>query len=174
MIQIRITGWAGQGVMLAGRILADTFSEGLHKNVIMTRSYTSAVRSGVATSDIIVDDNEIDELAVTEPDVMIVMDQRALDASADLARKSKCLLVDSTVVTHIPDYLTEVHRIGASAIAEKISSPKISNMVLLGAFSEITKDVPVKVLEEIVQHFVPSKFIESDLKAIESGFSNAL
>ncbi|MEM0354556.1 MAG: 2-oxoacid:ferredoxin oxidoreductase subunit gamma, partial [Thermoplasmata archaeon] len=59
MIQIRIGGWAGQGVILAGTILAETFSRVLKKNVVMTRSYTAAVRSGITTADIIVDDDEI-------------------------------------------------------------------------------------------------------------------
>jgi 2-oxoglutarate ferredoxin oxidoreductase subunit gamma len=157
--------------MLAGTILAHSFSEVLKKNVIMTRSYTAAVRSGISTADVIVDEAEIYDLVITSPDVMIFMDQRALDASTALARKSNCVIIDSTVVKKVPEDLRNVHSVDASEKAEKISSPKISNMVLLGAFSRITGLVSQEALEETVRKYVPEKFAEADLECIRSGFS---
>ena len=170
MIQIRIGGWAGQGVMLAGTILAHGFSEGMNRNVIMTRTYTSAVRSGIATSDVLVDDSEIYDLVITSPDTMIIMDQRALDASIPMVRKSRFVIVDSTVVKNVPGDLENVHRISASELAEKISSPKTANMVLLGAFAGITGEVPLDILENSVRSYVPERFIAADLECISAGF----
>ncbi|MEM0156287.1 MAG: 2-oxoacid:acceptor oxidoreductase family protein [Thermoplasmataceae archaeon] len=172
MIQIRIGGWAGQGVMLAGTILAHSFSEVLKKNVVMTRSYTAAVRSGISTADVIIDDSAIYDLVITFPDVMIFMDQRALEASIGLARKSSYVIIDSTVVKKVPEDLKNVHVVDASAKAERISSPKISNMVLLGAFSRITGFVPMEALEETVKKYVPEKFAGADVECVRSGFAS--
>jgi len=171
MIQIRIGGWAGQGVVLAGTILSQAFSTVMKKNVVMTRSYTAAVRSGITTSDIIVDDSEIYDLMITEPNVMIIMYQKTFDKYIDLIKKSNYVIIDSTMIKNVPDDLNNVYRIKASEIAEKISSPRISNMVLLGAYAKITGHIPLQALEESVKKYVSKRYLDEDLKAIYSGFS---
>ncbi len=171
MIQIRIGGWAGQGVILAGTILAETFSRVLKKNVVMTRSYTAAVRSGITTSDIIVDDGEIYDLIITRPDVLIFMYQKTFDRYIDLARKSKYVIVDSSLVKSIPSDMKNVYSIDASTIASRISSPKIANMVLLGYYARITGHLDIKDLEESIRGTVSKRFLDEDLRAISAGFS---
>lgn len=171
MIQIRIGGWAGQGVVLAGTVLSQTFSNVLKKNVVMTRSYTAAVRSGITTSDIIVDDSEIYDLVITEPTVMIIMYQKTFDRFLDLIRKSRYVIVDSTMVKNVPEDIKNVYSVNASEMAEKISNPRISNMVLLGAYAKITGHVPVNALEQAVRKYVSKRFLEEDLKAIYAGYS---
>jgi len=171
MIQIRIGGWAGQGVVLAGTILSQTFSTVMKKNVVMTRSYTAAVRSGITTSDILVDDEYIYDLMITEPTVMIIMYQKTFDRYIDLIKKSKYVIVDSAMVKNIPYDLKNVFSLNASKIAEEISNPRISNVVLLGAYAKITGQVPFSALEESLKKYVPKKFLEDDLKAIYAGYS---
>ncbi|MDP8012173.1 MAG: 2-oxoacid:acceptor oxidoreductase family protein [Thermoplasmata archaeon] len=171
MIQIRIGGWAGQGVVLAGTILSQTFSTVLKKNVVMTRSYTAAVRSGVTTSDIIVDDDYIYDLMITEPNVMIIMYQKTFDRYIDLIKKSDHVIIDSTMVKNIPEELKNIYKINASEIAEKISNPRISNMVLLGAYAKITGHIPIEALEKSVRMYVSKRFLDEDIKAIYAGYS---
>ncbi|MCI4434884.1 MAG: 2-oxoacid:acceptor oxidoreductase family protein [Thermoplasmata archaeon] len=171
MIQIRIGGWAGQGVILAGTILAETFSRVLKKNVVMTRSYTAAVRSGITTSDIIVDDDEIYDLIITRPNVMIFMYQKTLDRYIDLAKKSDFVIVDSSLIKNIPEEIKNVYRIDASRIASEISSPRIANMVLLGYYSRVTGHLGLRDLEESIRNTVSKRFVEEDIRAITAGYS---
>ncbi|MEL9999238.1 MAG: 2-oxoacid:acceptor oxidoreductase family protein [Thermoplasmata archaeon] len=171
MIQIRIGGWAGQGVILAGTILAETFSRVLKKNVVMTRSYTAAVRSGITTADIIVDDDEIYDLIITNPNVMIFMYQKTFEKYIQLAKKSDYLIVDSSLVKNVPNDLKNLYQIDASSIAASISNPKISNMVLLGYYAKITGHVSLNDLEETLKNKISKRFLEEDLKGIRAGFS---
>ena len=171
MIQIRIGGWAGQGVILAGTILAETFSRVLKKNVVMTRSYTAAVRSGITTADIIVDDDEIYDLIITNPNVMIFMYQKTFEKYIQLAKKSDSLIVDSSLVKNVPNDLKNLYQIDASSIAASISNPKISNMVLLGYYAKITGHVSLNDLEETLKNKISKRFLEEDLKGIRAGFS---
>ena len=171
MIQIRIGGWAGQGVILAGTILAETFSRVLKKNVVMTRSYTAAVRSGITTADIIVDDDEIYDLIITNPNVMIFMYQKTFEKYIQLAKKSDYLIVDSSLVKNVPNDLKNLYQIDASYIAASISNPKISNMVLLGYYAKITGHVSLNDLEETLKNKISKRFLEEDLKGIRAGFS---
>ncbi|MEM4171086.1 MAG: 2-oxoacid:acceptor oxidoreductase family protein [Thermoplasmata archaeon] len=171
MIQIRIGGWAGQGVILVGTILAETFSRVLKKNVVMTRSYTAAVRSGITTADIIVDDDEIYDLIITNPNVMIFMYQKTFEKYIQLAKKSDYLIVDSSLVKNVPNDLKNLYQIDASSIAASISNPKISNMVLLGYYAKITGHVSLNDLEETLKNKISKRFLEEDLKGIRAGFS---
>ena len=171
MIQMRIGGWAGQGVILAGTILAETFSRVLKKNVVMTRSYTAAVRSGITTADIIVDDDEIYDLIITNPNVMIFMYQKTFEKYIQLAKKSDYLIVDSSLVKNVPNDLKNLYQIDASSIAASISNPKISNMVLLGYYAKITGHVSLNDLEETLKNKISKRFLEEDLKGIRAGFS---
>ncbi len=170
MIQIKIGGWAGQGVVLSGIILSTAFSNVLEKNVVMTRSYTAAVRSGITSADVIVDDNEIYDLNAHEPDVLIIMYQKTFDKYIGMVKAAKYVIVDSTLVKDIPSDLKNIYSVKASEIAENISSPKISNMVLLGKYVAITKHLTIDALEEAVKLSVSKKFIDDDLKALRSGF----
>ena len=171
MIQIRIGGWAGQGVILAGTILAETFSRVLKKNVVMTRSYTAAVRSGITTADIIVDDDEIYDLIITNPNVMIFMYQKTFEKYIQLSKKSDYLIVDYSLVKNVPNDLKNLYQIDASSIAASISNPKISNMVLLGYYAKITGHVSLNDLEETLKNKISKRFLEEDLKGISAGFS---
>ncbi len=169
MIQIRIGGWAGQGVVLAGTILANAFSA-MGKNVVMTRSYTAAVRSGITTSDIIVDDSEIYDLVITKPDVMIFMYDKTFQKYMDLARKAKYVILDSSLIKNYPDN-PNIYPVDASEIAEKISSPKLANIVLIGAYAKITSHLDLETIEKAVRENVSRKFIDDDISALHAGFS---
>ncbi|MGC8610305.1 MAG: 2-oxoacid:acceptor oxidoreductase family protein [Thermoplasmata archaeon] len=170
MIQIKIGGWAGQGVVLSGVILSTAFSNVLNKNVVMTRSYTAAVRSGITSADIIVDDNEIYDLNANEPNVLIIMYQKTFDKYIEMVKRAEYVIIDSTLVTKVPEDLKNVYNINASEIAAKISSPKIANMVLLGKYAAITKHLPLESLLEALKYNVSKKFLEEDIKAMNAGY----
>ena len=105
-----------------------------------------------------------------EPDVLIIMYQKTFDKYIGMVKAAKYVIVDSTLVKDIPSDLKNIYSVKASEIAENISSPKISNMVLLGKYVAITKHLTIDALEEAVKLSVSKKFIDDDLKALRSGF----
>ncbi len=170
MIQIRIAGWAGQGLVLAGSILAHAYAMHENKNVVTTRSYTAAVRSGITYSDIIVDDHEIYDLVITKPQALIVLYQKTMDKFVSLAKKSEYLIVEKNLVPNVPDIPGKTVRVPAYDIANQENSPKMVNMVMLGAFAKSTNLIAIDSLIKSIDQNVSEKFRDLNKKLIMLGY----
>ncbi len=168
MIKIRIGGWAGQGTVLAGVVLGEAFAIGQGYEVVQTRSYSAAVRSGISYSDIVVDKEKVDELAIDVPDYMIIQYQKTLDAWIPMAKGCGCLIVDSTQVHDIPK-TKKLISVPASEMAKDLGNPKAANMVLLGVLLELLPELDYNAIKEAIIKTVPKRYEEYNLKALEAG-----
>ena len=72
MIRILLAGQGGQGVLSAGKIIAES---GLHegKEVSYLPAYGPEMRGGTANCSVIVSDEEIASPLCNEPDVLVAM-----------------------------------------------------------------------------------------------------
>jgi len=170
MMKIRIGGWAGQGTVRAGTILGKSLSIEQGYHVAQQRSYSAAVRSGIAYSDVIADEEELDELVIDVPDYLLVMYQDTLDEWEDIAKKSKVLIVDSSRVNRVPDISGKLYEIPAGKIAEDISTSKAANVVLLGALAGVSEKIDMEALKKTVSEEFPKKYKELNIEALEKGF----
>lgn len=171
MIKIKIGGWAGQGTVRAGSILGRTLALEQGYEVVQRRSYSAAVRSGIASSDIIADEGPVDEMVVDKPDYLLILYQKTLEEWKDIAENSGHIIVDSSRVHDVPDVDCEVHLVPAGDIAENISTSKAANVVLLGALAGISPDIDLDALERRVEADFPKKYIQMNLKALEEGYN---
>ncbi len=169
MIKIRVGGWAGQGTVLAGVVLGDALAIGQGYDVVQTRSYSAAVRSGISYSDIIADKERVDELAIDVPDYMIIQYQKTLDAWIPMVKKCGCLIVDSNQVHDVPE-TNKLISIPASEIAKDIGNAKAANMVLLGALSNLLPELDYDAVKRAVVKTVPKRYEENNLEALEAGY----
>ncbi len=169
-MKIRIGGWAGQGTVLAGTVLGKSLSLEQGYHVVQQRSYSAAVRSGIAYSDVIADKEELDELVIEIPDYLLVLYQDTLDEWEDTARKTEHLIVDSSRVDRLPETTGEIYLVPAGQIAEDIATSKAANVVLLGALAGVSDDIDIGCLEKTVRKEFPSKYTDLNVKALESGY----
>ena len=171
MIKFKIGGWAGQGTVRAGSILGRTLALEQGYEVVQRRSYSAAVRSGIASSDIIADKEPVDEMVVDEPDYLLILYQKTLDEWRDIAENSRHIIVDSSRVHTVPEMDGEVHYVPAGEIAENISTSKAANVVLLGALAAVSPELDLDALERRVEADFPEKYIDMNLKALEQGYT---
>ena len=76
-MNIRFSGFGGQGVILSGVILGwAAILDG--KNAIQTQSYGSSARGGACKCDVIIQDGEIHELEPENIDILVSFSQPAL------------------------------------------------------------------------------------------------
>ncbi|MFO8109178.1 MAG: 2-oxoacid:acceptor oxidoreductase family protein [Thermoplasmata archaeon] len=169
MIKIRIGGWAGQGIALAGNILAASLALKQGMYAVQKRSYSAAVRSSISHSDVIADREPLDELVVDVPDYLIVLYQETLDQWRDIACGSGTLIIDSTRVSASRIQCKTVS-VPAGEIAEKSGSSKSANMVLLGALAGCSSEVDLEALKNTVRDNLPSPSIEMNLDALQKGY----
>lgn len=172
MIKIRLGGWAGQGIALAGKMLATSLALEQDMFVAQTRSYSAAVRSSISYSDVIADSIPLDELVVDVPDYLVVLYQKTLDQWEDMARDAGTLIIDSTRVK-APERERRLICIPAGSIAEEIGSPRSANMVLLGALAGCSPDIDLESLERTVGKNMSTSKIEANLKALQRGYDMA-
>jgi len=168
MTKIRITGFGGQGVILAGELLAfAAIFDGKEGSAI--GSYGSAARGGLTSSEVVISDEFIDAPFSENPDVLIALSQEGYDKYLNTVNSNGIIIVDSGMVTlklHARQYEMQATNIATL----ELKSPVVANMVMLGALSAITDVISKTALVNAVKETVQEKFIELNLHGIEIGF----
>ena len=168
-IEVRIAGYGGQGVVLAGQILGKAaVYDG--KNALQTQSYGAEARGSAARSEVIISDGKINFPAVRKCDILVAMNHESLNKHLEALKENGILIVDSTYVKEIPETKAEVYKVPATETAQKTFGASLyANMVMLGALAKITNLVSVKALEKAIKESVPPKTVETNLTALKKG-----
>jgi 2-oxoglutarate ferredoxin oxidoreductase subunit gamma len=133
--EIIIAGFGGQGIMLAGKLLAQTAMKA-GKEVTYMPSYGAEVRGGTANCMVVVADEQIASPLVDKPDCAIVMNKASMLKFSPKVKAKGLLIYNSSLIEDLPTAGPEVNVIAipADEIAVELGSAKISNMVVLGAY----------------------------------------
>ncbi|WP_352419277.1 2-oxoacid:acceptor oxidoreductase family protein [Proteiniborus sp.] len=167
-----IAGFGGQGVMSMGQLL--TYSGMIeNKNVSWLPSYGPEMRGGTANCNVIVSDNLIGSPVVTEATTAIVMNKPSLDKfEKDVIEGGNILINSSLIDKKISRTNVNAYYVPANDIANELGNSKIANMVMLGAYLELTKAVKTdSIVEAFKKVFGESKarFIPINKEALEKG-----
>jgi len=133
-----IAGFGGQGVLLAGKLLAHAgMLEGKH--VTWFPSYGAEIRGGTANCTVIIADQEIGSPVVMSPSAMLVLNEASYLKFEQRIRPGGLLFLNTSLVKH-PSTRSDITRIEVRAndIAGELGDIRIANMVMLGAFLKKT------------------------------------
>ncbi len=166
--EIRISGFGGQGVALAGFVLgkALSLSEGLE--VVMTQSYGPEARGGASSANLVVADKGINYPLVQNADVLVAFSQEAYNKYRSQAKTEAIVLIDEDLVTISES--DQVHRIPATRIAEELGRRIVANMVMLGYLTAITGLAKRESMETAIQTTVRESTVPLNLKAFAAGY----
>ena len=170
--EIRLSGSGGQGLILAGVILATAVGVGDGKNVAQTQSYGPEARGGASRADIVVSDGEIFYPKTMKLDLLLALTQEACDKYFPDLKEDGILVVDSTLVTQVPTkkyYGFPFVRLAK----EKIGHVMVANVIALGAIAELTGIVSQESIKDAVLERAPRGTEDKNKKALELGFSIA-
>ena len=131
--EVLIAGFGGQGVVLAGRLLANAaLAEG--KEVVWAPSYGPEMRGGAVHCTVIVASQRIGSPEVSLADSLLIMDRASLDRFAHRVKPGGLFVLNSTLVQARPeDDTCEVLAIAATDAAEELGNPQVANVIMLGA-----------------------------------------
>jgi 2-oxoglutarate ferredoxin oxidoreductase subunit gamma len=169
-IEVRIAGFGGQGVVLAGQILGRAaVYDG--KYAVQTQSYGAEARGSAAKSEVIISDNPIRFPLVRKCDILVAMSQTALDTHLNvLKEKDGVLLVDSGLVEKIPRLKVKIFRVPATETAEATLKRRIyADVVMLGALTKATRIVSQKAMEKAIKDSVPKEMQKENLRGFQLG-----
>lgn len=154
--EIICAGFGGQGIMLMGKLLAQSASEcGYH--VTWMPSYGAEVRGGTAHSMVIISDKEIACPVVFTPSVGLVMNKPSFDKFEPRIKKGGLLMVNVSMVDRPPVRKEINHlKIPASQIATALGNIRVQNMVMLGAFIQYSHLLPLEKLIACLKDILPA------------------
>ncbi|KAA0006305.1 MAG: 2-oxoacid:ferredoxin oxidoreductase subunit gamma [Thermoplasmata archaeon] len=166
--EIRICGFGGQGVILAGFIIGKAASVFMNYNAVQSQSYGPEARGGAARSEVIISDEKIGYPRPTSVDLLVAMSQESFDTYRNDLRDDTVIVVDPDLVKK-HEIGQPVYKIHAQRIAEELGNKIVTNIVMVGAATSIFKLLDPEAVRKAVLDSVPSRFKELNLKAFEKG-----
>ncbi|MBI5118232.1 2-oxoacid:acceptor oxidoreductase family protein [Candidatus Poribacteria bacterium] len=167
--ECRLCGSGGQGIILAGIILAEAAGIYEGKEVAQAQDYGPAARGDSSKTDVVISDEPIDYPKCSRLDVLVALSQRAFDENNRYLKEDGLLIVDSSIVT--PGKEEDVNRFPMTEIArDQVSSPMSVNMVALGIIAGVTGMVKLKSLKQSMFGRIPAHTRNANLAALIAGF----
>lgn len=157
-LEIRLAGSGGQGLVLAGIILAEAAILYDNKNAVNTQSYGPEARGGASKSEVIISEGEIDYPFCEELDILLSLNQKSLEKYLAELKKSGMLIVDADLAADVPENNNgyDIFRIPFTKLAqEEIGKVFVANIISLGAVGGLTDCVSRMALERAVLGRVP-------------------
>jgi 2-oxoglutarate ferredoxin oxidoreductase subunit gamma len=169
--EIRLAGFGGQGIGLAGFILGKALClfDGLE--TVMTQAYGPEARGGASSTNIVVDDQPIDYPFIQQADILVTLSQEAYSRFRPEAKPGATVIIDGGLVT--PDAEDHCYTIPATELAEGLGRRIVANVVMLGFFAAVTGLVKHESMVKAIETTVRPKIFELNHKAFLSGFEYA-
>jgi 2-oxoglutarate ferredoxin oxidoreductase subunit gamma len=167
--EVRLAGFGGQGLLLAGIILGRTAALYENKHAAQTQSYGTEARGGASQCNVVIDENEITYVGVVHPDLFLVMSQEAYDKLIGDVKEGGIVFYDSDLVRaneksalrHIP--------VPCTTTARRLGREMVANIVMLGAAVRGARILDPEKVKRCVSESVPPGTEELNLKAFAAG-----
>ncbi len=168
--EVLITGFGGQGVILAGQILGKAASLGDHMESTLTQSYGPEARGGACSAQVIIADALIHYPYVRKPDVLVCMSQGGFDKYYSMLQKESTLIIDQDLVRFSSADAGNFFSIPATRIAEELGRKMMANIVMVGFFTAVTSLLTAESARNAVVESVPKGTEKINLNAFDKGF----
>ena len=176
--EIRIGGFGGQGVILAGIILGKAASLFDENEAVQTQSYGPEARGGASKCEVVISDSEVEYPKVQSPDILIAMSNEALIKYIVDLKDEGTLIVDpgTTDIEDVREFIDEhninVYEAPATKTAtDEIGLKIVANIVMVGAITKITGVISKEAAMKAIEDSVPKGTEEKNIKAFEAGYA---
>ena len=158
MTEIICSGFGGQGVLVAGMILADAAMED-GKNVTWYPSYGSEMRGGTANCNVKISDDEIASPYCHQLDILYTLNDAAIDKFEKQLRPGGILLVNSSLSQKGKIFRNDITviKVPATDISVETGNTRGTNIVMLGALAYSSPDFDVEYMRKAVDYFFAKK-----------------
>jgi len=169
-IEIRLCGSGGQGLLVAGAILAEALThEGLR--VAQSQSFEPTSRGGMSRTDLVGSDGTVDFPLATTLDCALILDQIAVGRTAGLLKRRGLLLLDRERVPRPPKGDFTLHSLALGEAAQGLGDVRVANLVGLGALTRLAELCSDASLDRAIRSTSPTRFIDLNLEAARVGRS---
>ena len=169
-----IAGFGGQGVLLAGEVLANGFMLD-DKNVTWYPSYGAEMRGGTVNCTVVASDEEVTAVQKSHAYFIIILNQASFDKFITWVKKGGTIIVNSSLaeIKKTRDDINYVFLPIAQLAQEKLGNIKMSNMIALGALAKVCDTVSLETLEKALYNVIPphrKDLIPKNIEAFKLGY----
>ncbi len=169
-----IAGFGGQGVLLAGEVLANAFMID-DKKVTWYPSYGAEMRGGTVNCTVVMSDDEVSAVQKSKADYIIVLNQASFDKFTSWVRKGGSIIVNSSLanVKKTRDDINYVFVPITQMAQEKLENIKMSNILALGILSKVSGLFSLETLEKALNNVIPAhrkNLIPKNIEALKLGY----
>lgn len=167
---IRIAGFGGQGVILAGMVIGRAASIHDGKFATLTQSFGPEARGSACSAQLIVSDEPVLYPYLTQPDILVVMSQEAFARfGADLKPTGMLLFEEDLIrLDQVPQGIRHFG-IPATRFAEELGRKLVLNMVMVGFVTALAGLATPASVRKAIAGSVPKGTQELNLAAFEKG-----
>lgn len=173
--EVRLAGFGGQGVILAGMILGRSKSIFENKYATLTQNFGPEARGGAASCAVILSDEPILYPNVNEPDTLLAMSQEAYITYIDKLQPGGILVIETDLVKMAePRQDITIYSCPATRFAEEIGRKIVLNIVMFGFLVAVTGLVSEEVARKGVKASIPKGTEKLNLAAFEKGYKHGI
>jgi 2-oxoglutarate ferredoxin oxidoreductase subunit gamma len=183
--EIVIAGSGGQGVLLAGILIAQAAMEqGLHTTWFP--SYGAEMRGGTANSTVVVSSDEIGSPLAFNPDALIALNEPSLNKFIPRVIDNAVVIANSSIISQNMEYKVKPYFVPVTDIADKeIKNLRTANTIAVGVLIRVIeirrfdiqqnaneKYITLKSILSACEKVFVSKpqLIEINKKAVQAGY----
>ncbi|MEW5736277.1 MAG: 2-oxoacid:acceptor oxidoreductase family protein [Thermodesulfobacteriota bacterium] len=171
--EIVITGFGGQGIILAGKILGTAAALGDHKESTLVQSYGPESRGGACSAQVMISDSTIYYPYARKPHILAAMSQAGFDKFIDVLAPDAIVLIDEDLVKPARQH-PRLYAIPSTRMAEEMGRKMMANIIMLGFISAVTRAVSVDSARNAVAGSVPKGTEKANIAAFNKGFEYGL
>lgn len=169
-----IAGFGGQGVLLAGEVLANGFMID-DKNVTWYPSYGAEMRGGTVNCTVVMSDEDVSAVQKPSADFIIVLNQASFDKYISWVKKGGSIIVNSSlaVIKKTREDINYIFVPITKLAQEKLGNIKMSNILALGILSRVSKLISLETLEKALHNVIPvhrANLIPKNIEALKLGY----
>ena len=169
-----IAGFGGQGVLLAGEVLANAFMID-DKNVTWYPSYGAEMRGGTVNCEIVTSDEDVSEVNKPDADFIVALNQASFDRFLPKIKKGGWIIANSTLVEESKPR-TDINYVFAPITKladEVIGNVRMANILALGIVAKVSKLTTLDTLNKALDNVIPphrKNLLPLNEKALKIGY----
>jgi 2-oxoglutarate ferredoxin oxidoreductase subunit gamma len=170
--EIIVTGFGGQGIILAGRILGQAAALGDSKESTLVQSYGPESRGGACAAQVIISEEIIQYPYIKTPDLLVCMSQSAYEKYINELKPDGILLTDQDLVNPAGD--RDYYSIPATRMAEELGRKMMANIIMIGFTTAVAGVISLEAAKDAVTDSVPKGTEKMNIQAFTKGYEYGL
>jgi len=170
--EIIVTGFGGQGIILAGKILGMAAALGDGRESTLVQSYGPESRGGACAAQVIISEKIIQYPYIKTPDLLVCMSQSAYEKYIDALKPGGILIIDRDLVT--PTDGRECFSIPATRMAEELGRKMMANIIMVGFVTAVAGATTLDAAKDAVMGSVPKGTEKMNIQAFTKGYEFGL